>query len=127
MLWSKARNSINRFSWRAGFIATFSLQNASEMKTFVRIGSPNLLRYVLPLKFECLLIALQLDLEMGFADERSVMGYVEGIIVSLWNAILNIPLSAPFPHLSYQEAMARYGSDKPDVRLGMEVRMPSTT
>jgi aspartyl-tRNA synthetase len=64
---------------------------------------------------------LQLDLEMGFADERSVMGFVESIIVSLWNAMLNIPLSAPFPHLSYHEAMSRYGSDKPDVRLGMEV------
>jgi aspartyl-tRNA synthetase len=64
---------------------------------------------------------------MGFADERSVMGFVEDIIVSLWDKMLNVSLSAPFPHISYNEAMSRYGSDKPDVRLGMEVRMPPAT
>jgi aspartyl-tRNA synthetase len=62
---------------------------------------------------------------MGFADERGVMGFVERIIASLWETVLDIPLSAPFPRLSYQEAMSRYGSDKPDVRLGMEVRVLS--
>jgi aspartyl-tRNA synthetase len=64
---------------------------------------------------------------MGFADEHSVMRFVESLIASLWNTMLNVPLSVPFPRVSYQDAMARYGSDKPDVRLGMEVRMTSIT
>ena len=62
---------------------------------------------------------------MGFADEHSVMGLVERIIASLWDTMLDMPLSTPFPRLSYQEAMSRYGSDKPDARLGMEVRILS--
>jgi aspartyl-tRNA synthetase len=74
-----------------------------------------------------MLIALQLDLEMGFADEHSVMAFVESIVVSLWNAMLDMPLSAPFPRLPYQEAMSRYGCDKPDIRIRMEVRTPSIT
>jgi aspartyl-tRNA synthetase len=67
----------------------------------------------------------QLDLEMAFADEHTVMRSVEEIIISLWKKFLNIELDEPFPRLEYQMAMSRYGSDKPDTRIGMEVRMPS--
>jgi aspartyl-tRNA synthetase len=71
-------------------------------------------------RFERILTVVQLDLEMGFADEHSVMQTIESIIVSLWDTMLKTPLSA-FPRLPYQESMSRYGSDKPDLRLGMEV------
>src|SRR6185503_2696919 len=65
----------------------------------------------------------QLDLEMSFVDEAAVMDFVESMIVEVSRATVpERPLQAvPFPRLTYAEAMDRYGSDKPDVRFGMEL------
>ena len=65
----------------------------------------------------------QLDLEMSFVDEDAVMAFVESMIVEVSRA--TVPerplLTVPFPRLTYAEAMDRYGSDKPDLRFGMEL------
>jgi len=64
----------------------------------------------------------QLDLEMSFATGTDVMNCVENLIKRLWKTMLCTELSAkPFSIMSYEDAMATYGSDKPDIRLGMEV------
>ena len=65
----------------------------------------------------------QLDLEMSFVDEDAVMDFVESMIVEVSReTIPDRPLlDVPFPRLTYAEAMDRYGSDKPDLRFGMEL------
>ncbi|KAI9846123.1 MAG: hypothetical protein M1838_001405 [Thelocarpon superellum] len=65
----------------------------------------------------------QLDLEMSFATGEDVMRCVEGLIRTLWNELVGaVSVELPFARLSYDDAMAKYGSDKPDTRLGMEIR-----
>ncbi|KAE8414116.1 putative aspartyl-tRNA synthetase [Aspergillus pseudocaelatus] len=64
----------------------------------------------------------QLDMEMSFATGEDVMRTVEGIIRRLWSTLMKDPApSGPFQRMSYQDAMSRYGSDKPDTRFGMEI------
>ncbi|KAI9371950.1 tRNA synthetases class II-domain-containing protein [Aspergillus egyptiacus] len=64
----------------------------------------------------------QLDLEMSFATGEDVMRVVEGIVRRLWSNLMDSEApSGPFSRISYQDAMARYGSDKPDTRYGMEL------
>jgi aspartyl-tRNA synthetase len=64
---------------------------------------------------------LKLDLEMAFADEKSVMNAIEYVVRGLWRNLLSQELPSKFPQLPYQEAMSVYGSDKPDTRYGMKV------
>jgi aspartyl-tRNA synthetase len=65
----------------------------------------------------------QLDLEMSFVDEATVTGFVEAMAIEVSRA--TVPgrpiLEAPFPRLTFEEAIERFGSDKPDVRFGMEL------
>ena len=65
----------------------------------------------------------QLDLEMSFVDETTVMGFVESMAIAVSAA--TVPerpiLQTPFPLLTYDEALERFGSDKPDIRFGMEL------
>jgi aspartyl-tRNA synthetase len=65
----------------------------------------------------------QLDLEMSFVDEAAVMAFVEAMIIEVSRA--TVPdrplLKVPFPRLTYADAMDRFGSDKPDLRFGMEL------
>ncbi|KAF2192637.1 hypothetical protein K469DRAFT_654362 [Zopfia rhizophila CBS 207.26] len=65
----------------------------------------------------------QLDIEMAFAGAYDVMHHIEELLKRLWFRCLSINLQPEgrFPHLTYHEAMASYGSDKPDLRLGMEI------
>src|SRR3989337_770768 len=65
----------------------------------------------------------QLDLEMSFVDEATVMAFVErmAIEVSRAGAPERPLLATPFPRFTYAEAMERFGSDKPDLRFGMEL------
>jgi len=63
----------------------------------------------------------QIDIEMSFVDEADIQEMVEGMFVSAFKDALDVELSRPFPRLTYSEAMARYGSDKPDLRFGMEI------
>jgi len=69
---------------------------------------------------EIKLMLFQLDLEIAFADGEQVMNEVESLMSSLFTwAGLSIP--SPIPRMTYQNAMDRFGSDKPDVRLKHEV------
>jgi aspartyl-tRNA synthetase len=65
----------------------------------------------------------QLDLEMSFVDEDAVMGFVESMIIEVSRATTpDRPIQQmPFPRFTYDEAMERFGSDKPDLRFGMEL------
>jgi aspartyl-tRNA synthetase len=62
----------------------------------------------------------QIDVEMSFATEELVYGVVEGAIQAMFGAAGH-NVAAPFPRISYDEAMFKYGSDKPDLRPGMEI------
>jgi aspartyl-tRNA synthetase len=62
----------------------------------------------------------QLDIEMSFVDQDDVIEVSEAVIGALW-ALVGHELSAPLPRMTYAEAMARFGSDKPDLRFGHEL------
>jgi aspartyl-tRNA synthetase len=62
----------------------------------------------------------QIDIETSFLDEQEIMAITERMIRSLFKAVLEVDLPA-FPHMSYLEAMDRYGSDKPDLRIPLEL------
>ena len=64
----------------------------------------------------------QIDMEMSFVGEEDVMAIAEGLMAALFQDVLNRPLHLPFPRLCYDEAMGRYGLDKPDVRFGLELK-----
>ncbi len=64
----------------------------------------------------------QLDLEMAFAEREEVLDVMEACVVGALEAAGVEPPERPFPRLSYAEAMLRYGSDKPDLRLGLEIQ-----
>jgi aspartyl-tRNA synthetase len=63
----------------------------------------------------------QLDIELSFVEEAEVQSIIEELFVRVWREILDVELTTPFPRLPYAEAMRRYGSDKPDLRYGMEL------
>ncbi|MDY3868990.1 MAG: aspartate--tRNA ligase, partial [Pyramidobacter sp.] len=64
----------------------------------------------------------QVDLEMSFVTEEDVYALLEGYISGLWKQILGVEIAAPFRRMSYEEAMTRFGSDKPDLRIPFEIR-----
>jgi aspartyl-tRNA synthetase len=59
----------------------------------------------------------QLDIETSFMDETGIMGLMERMIRTLFAEVLDVALPDPFPHLSWHEAMMRYGTDRPDLRI----------
>jgi len=63
----------------------------------------------------------QIDLEMSFVDEQDIQDLVEGAMARVFLETLAVDLPRPFPRLSFAEAMRRYGTDKPDIRFGMEI------
>lgn len=63
----------------------------------------------------------QIDLEMSFADSEDVMTMQEGFLKRVMKELKGVNLKAPFPRLTYAEAMERYGSDKPDTRFEIEL------
>jgi len=63
----------------------------------------------------------QLDVEMSFVDEADVTGEMENLVRHLFKTVLDVDLPSPFPRMSYAEAMQRYGSDKPDLRIDLEL------
>jgi aspartyl-tRNA synthetase len=63
----------------------------------------------------------QIDVEMSFVGPEDIQECMEGMLEAVFGEILGIKLGRPFPRMSYQEAMARYGSDRPDLRFGMEL------
>ncbi len=63
----------------------------------------------------------QLDIETSFMDEHDIMALMEEMIRALFQQVLNIELPNPFPRLKYEEAIRRFGSDKPDLRIPLEL------
>lgn len=63
----------------------------------------------------------QVDLETSFLDETEIQELTEGLIAKVMKETKNITVSLPFPRISYDDAMNRYGSDKPDTRFDMEL------
>ena len=64
----------------------------------------------------------QIDLEMSFVDTDDVIDMQEGFLKKLFKELMNVEIETPLPRLTWQEAMERYGSDKPDVRFGFELK-----
>ena len=64
----------------------------------------------------------QIDLEMSFVDENDVMTMVEGFIATVFDKVLGVKVELPLKRMTWNEAMCRYGSDKPDLRFGFEIK-----
>jgi aspartyl-tRNA synthetase len=63
----------------------------------------------------------QLDLEMSFVEQEDVLAVMEAVISEIMHSVAGKPVSTPFPRITWAEAMARYGNDKPDTRFAMEL------
>ena len=63
----------------------------------------------------------QLDMEFAFVRERDIQDFVEEMIRSIFKEVVDVELDAQFPRMTWAEAMARYGSDKPDLRIDLEL------
>jgi len=63
----------------------------------------------------------QIDMEMSFVGEDDVMDVAEGLMTKLFRDVLNFDLKTPFPRLSYEDAVGRFGLDKPDIRFDLEL------
>ncbi|MCA9477597.1 MAG: aspartate--tRNA ligase [Nanoarchaeota archaeon] len=63
----------------------------------------------------------QIDLEMSYVQEEDIYSVMEGMIARVWKETIGVELSIPFARMKYDEAMLRFGSDKPDVRFGLEI------
>ena len=63
----------------------------------------------------------QVDIEMAFINEKQIFRVTEGLLGHVFKEVLDQELELPFPQITYDEAMARYGTDKPDIRFGMEL------
>ena len=64
----------------------------------------------------------QIDIEMSFIDEEDIFEKMEGMTCSVFKSVRNVDLPSTFPRLTWDEAMETYGSDKPDLRYGMELQ-----
>jgi len=69
----------------------------------------------------------QIDVEMSFINEESIFEMVEGLMKTLFSKLKGIELEGPIPRLTYAEAMEKYGSDKPDLRFGLEMKTLNET
>jgi len=63
----------------------------------------------------------QVDIETSFLEQGQIMDLMEGLVRTLFREVLSVDLPAPFPRMGYAEAMRRYGSDKPDLRIPLEL------
>jgi aspartyl-tRNA synthetase len=64
----------------------------------------------------------QLDVEMAFPDAEEIFALMERIVPRIWRETIGVELGTPFPRMSWQEAELRFGSDKPDLRFGLEIQ-----
>lgn len=64
----------------------------------------------------------QIDCEMSFVEQEDVIEMFEGLVKHIFKYVKNIDFAEPFPRMTWNDAMAKYGSDKPDIRFGMEFR-----
>jgi aspartyl-tRNA synthetase len=63
----------------------------------------------------------QLDVELAFPDQEYLFELMERMVATVWREVVGDELETPFPRLAHEEAIARYGSDKPDLRFGLEI------
>ncbi len=63
----------------------------------------------------------QIDMELSFVDEEAIIAVTEGMIARLFKDTLGLELKPPFPRMAYDEAMSRFGTDRPDIRFGLEL------
>jgi aspartyl-tRNA synthetase len=63
----------------------------------------------------------QIDLEMSFIEREDIYNLIEGLLKRIWKVALNLDVPTPFKRLTFEEAMNRYGTDKPDTRFGLEL------
>ena len=63
----------------------------------------------------------QLDIEMSFIDQADIISVAEKILVKVWKESVNYDIPTPIPHMTYADAMDKYGSDKPDLRFGLQI------
>lgn len=63
----------------------------------------------------------QLDIEMAFVNQEDVLNMAEGMIRDAYKKVLDVDLIKPFPRMTYADAMSRFGSDKPDLRINLEL------
>lgn len=63
----------------------------------------------------------QIDMELSFVDEKQIMKVSEGLITAIFKNVLDIDLNTPFARITYEEAMTRFGLDRPDMRFGLEL------
>ncbi|MCX8090546.1 MAG: aspartate--tRNA ligase [Verrucomicrobiae bacterium] len=63
----------------------------------------------------------QIDVEMSFIEREDLYAVIEGLLQRIWKVALNLDIPTPFPRLKFQEAMNRFGTDKPDTRFGLEL------
>jgi aspartyl-tRNA synthetase len=63
----------------------------------------------------------QLDVEMSFIDRENIIEIMEGLLRLIWKDVLGVEVPNPIPHMEYDEAMTKYGSDRPDLRFGMQL------
>ena len=64
----------------------------------------------------------QIDIEMSFVDEEHIRDMVEKLIVTVFDKVNSVKIQTPFPILSYEDSMNRFGTDKPDLRYSMEIQ-----
>lgn len=64
----------------------------------------------------------QLDIEMSFIQEKDIQDLIEQLLKHVWKQTFNIELQIPFPRITYDEAFALYGSDKPDLRFALKIQ-----
>ncbi len=63
----------------------------------------------------------QLDIEMAYVERDEILDLVEGLYCEIWQEVKGIELARPFPKITWHESMLRFGSDKPDLRFGLEI------
>ena len=63
----------------------------------------------------------QVDIEMSFIDREDIYALIEGLLKKVWKTALNVDIPTPFKRISFEEALNRWGIDKPDTRFGMEL------
>lgn len=63
----------------------------------------------------------QIDMELSFVREEDIFAVAEGMVQNLFKATLGIDVAPPFPHMTYDEAIERFGTDRPDARFGLEL------
>lgn len=64
----------------------------------------------------------QIDVEMSFVDTEDVLAVGEGLVKHIFKSVMGVDIETPIPRHTYKECMERYGSDKPDIRFGMEIQ-----